>query len=127
MNSIRSNNQPKIILGGSSFKELLLESNIMVDKTLLIKSTLETSAVVFLITRPRRWGKSINLDMLKTFFEMEVDSHGKPISLTERTNRKLFVGGEINLGIEGKKSLLPLKIANYDDVMKHQGQYQLFY
>jgi len=65
--------------------------------------------------------------MLKTFFEMEVDSHGKPISLTERTNRKLFVGGEINLGIEGKKSLLPLKIANYDDVMKHQGQYQLFY
>src|ERR1044072_1618528 len=61
--------------------------------------------------------------MLKTFFETEVDSHGKPITPTEGTNRKLFIGGEVNSEIEGKKTLLPLKIADCDDAMKHQGQY----
>lgn len=38
--------------------------------------------------------------MLKTFFETEVDSRGNPLPLSERTNHKLFVGGEVDLGIE---------------------------
>ena len=40
-----------------------------VDKTLLIKNVLDTNTSVFLFTRPRRFGKSLNMDMLKIFFE----------------------------------------------------------
>ena len=40
-----------------------------VDKTLLIKDVLDTNTSVFLFTRPRRFGKSLNMDMLKIFFE----------------------------------------------------------
>ena len=40
-----------------------------VDKTLLIKDVLDTNTSVFLFTRPRRFGKSLNMDMLRIFFE----------------------------------------------------------
>ena len=40
-----------------------------VDKTLLIKEFLDERAQVSLFTRPRRFGKTLNMDMLKTFFE----------------------------------------------------------
>jgi hypothetical protein len=118
-----NNQQLRISLGVNSFKELLLENDIIVDKSLLVKSVLEAPAEAFLITRPRRWGKSINLDMLKTFFEIEVDSQGQPLSLTQKTNYKLFAGGTVNLDTERIKKLQPLKIANYPEVMKYQGQY----
>lgn len=41
-----------------------------VDKTLLIKEFLDERAKVSLFTRPRRFGKTLNMDMLKTFFEI---------------------------------------------------------
>ena len=41
-----------------------------VDKTLLIKDFLDERAKVSLFTRPRRFGKTLNMDMLKTFFEI---------------------------------------------------------
>ena len=41
-----------------------------VDKTLLIKEFLDERAQVSLFTRPRRFGKTLNMDMLKTFFEI---------------------------------------------------------
>lgn len=40
-----------------------------VDKTLLIRDILESGSEVTLITRPRRFGKSLNMDMLRVFFE----------------------------------------------------------
>lgn len=40
-----------------------------VDKTMLIKEILDESAVVTLFTRPRRFGKTLNMDMLRVFFE----------------------------------------------------------
>ena len=50
----KPNNQLRIRLGTNSFKKLLLESDVIVDKTLLVKSILEVPAEVLLITRPRR-------------------------------------------------------------------------
>ena len=44
-----------------------------VDKTLLIKELLDQSAVVSLFTRPRRFGKTLNMDMLRVFFEKTQD------------------------------------------------------
>ena len=40
-----------------------------VDKTLLIRDFLDTRPMVSLFTRPRRFGKTLNMDMLRTFFE----------------------------------------------------------
>ena len=47
-----------------------------VDKTLLIKDLLDKGAQVSLFTRPRRFGKTLALSMLKTFFEQEMDNQG---------------------------------------------------
>ena len=40
-----------------------------VDKTLFIRDFLDTAPLVSLITRPRRFGKTLNMDMLRVFFE----------------------------------------------------------
>ena len=40
-----------------------------VDKTMLIRDFLDERAKVSLFTRPRRFGKTLNMDMLRTFFE----------------------------------------------------------
>ena len=40
-----------------------------VDKTLLIRDFLDTKPMVSLFTRPRRFGKTLNMDMLRVFFE----------------------------------------------------------
>lgn len=44
-------------------------SSLYVDKTLLIKEILEKPIRAFIILAPRRFGKSLNASMLKTFFE----------------------------------------------------------
>ena len=41
-----------------------------VDKTLLIKEFLDRKSLVSLFTRPRRFGKTLNMDMLRVFFEI---------------------------------------------------------
>ena len=44
------------------------------DKTGFISELLKTRGIVNLFTRPRRFGKSLNMDMLKTFFEIGTDA-----------------------------------------------------
>ncbi len=58
------------------------------------------------------------MDMLRKFFEIEVDDQGVPLSLDKKVNHKLFVGGEINLGFEETKVLKPLKIASITNSIK---------
>ncbi|WP_029201271.1 AAA family ATPase [Oribacterium sp. NK2B42] len=48
-----------------------------VDKTLLIKEFLDRKALVSLFTRPRRFGKTLNMDMLRVFFEISEDDTSK--------------------------------------------------
>lgn len=43
-----------------------------VDKTMLIKDFIDERPIVSLFTRPRRFGKTLNMDMLRTFFEKQV-------------------------------------------------------
>jgi predicted nicotinamide N-methyase len=54
------NYQPRVFVGTDDFYDLLINSDIFVDKSLMIKELLEDSGKVVLITRPRRWGKSLN-------------------------------------------------------------------
>ncbi len=44
---------------------------IFVDKSLFIKEIIEDEAKVILITMPRRWGKSLNINMLNRFLSIE--------------------------------------------------------
>lgn len=48
-----------------------------VDKTLLIKEFLDQKPLVSLFTRPRRFGKTLNMDMLRVFFEISEDDTSK--------------------------------------------------
>lgn len=106
----------------TDFKTLLLTSNVFVDKTLFVKDFLVDPKIKrILITRPHKWCKTINLDMLNTFFELEVDEHGVPLPAEKRQNTKLFTGGEYDLGDGKKTTLKKLKIAQQQEYMYYQG------
>jgi len=115
--------QPRILVGSDDFSKLLLKSDVFVDKSLLVKDIIEDSGDVILITRPRRWGKSLNMDMVHKFLEIEVDNNGAVLPLEQRVNRKLFTGGEVDLGFGENKILRPLKIAHNKNAMVKQGQF----
>ncbi len=129
--TLNINNQsiklPRIRVGTDDFKTLLLKSDIFVDKSLMIQALFEDSGEVILIARPRRFGKSLNMDMLRKFFEIEVDDQGRPLPLDKRVNHKLFVGGEMDLGFDETKVLKPLKIASITNIIKRQGQSPVIY
>ena len=84
-------------IGVEDFKRLVDNGYYFVDKTLMIKELLENKESVNLFTRPRRFGKTLNMSMLQRFFEA-----------TEKSNAYLFDG---------------LKIAAYPEYMAYQGQY----
>lgn len=84
-------------IGVEDFKRLVDNGYYFVDKTLMIKELLENKETVNLFTRPRRFGKTLNMSMLQRFFEA-----------TEKSNAYLF--GD-------------LKIAAYPEYMAYQGQY----
>ena len=59
-------------IGSSDFKKIIDGNFDFVDKSLLIKELLEDDAEVILITRPRRFGKTLNMSMLRYFFADKV-------------------------------------------------------
>ena len=59
----------KLPVGIENFEEFSSENFYYVDKTLFIKELLQNWGKVNLFTRPRRFGKSLNMSMLKCFFE----------------------------------------------------------
>ena len=118
------NTKPEIPVGTDNFAKLLFKSNVFVDKSMFIQEFLEeSSGEVVLIARPRRWGKSLNMDMLKRFLSIEVDEQGAPLPQEESLNRKLFVGGEVELDSGDTKLLEPLKISSDPASMKYQGKF----
>ena len=65
--------QTKLPMGIENFKEIRTGGFYYVDKTGLIKTLLENPGKVNLFTRPRRFGKTLNISMLKYFFEAGSD------------------------------------------------------
>ena len=65
--------EKKLPIGVENFEELIQEDFYYVDKTELIADLLKNWGKVNLFTRPRRFGKSLNMSMLKTFFEIGCD------------------------------------------------------
>ncbi len=57
-----------VSIGNQGFEDIRINDNFYVDKTAFIKEWWEARDIVTLITRPRRFGKTLNMDMLKCFF-----------------------------------------------------------
>ncbi|MGN0575600.1 MAG: AAA family ATPase [Ruminococcus sp.] len=74
-----------IPIGKEDFKELIDDNCCFVDKTLLIRDIIDSGAKVSLFTRPRRFGKTLNMSMLRRYFER-----------TEQDNSYLFEGLKIS-------------------------------
>ncbi len=66
-------------MGIENFERIRKEGFYYIDKTGLIKDLLENPAYVNLFTRPRRFGKTLNMSMLKCFFEMGMTSDNSTI------------------------------------------------
>ena len=101
----------KKITETSDFKELIEGNNLYIDKTLFIKDFIDSGDKSLMITRARRFGKSLNISMLYYYFSNEFDS------------KKLFEG--LNISKEDAKYLdemnkyptifLSLKDTKYDN------------
>ncbi|MBR4320102.1 MAG: AAA family ATPase, partial [Oscillospiraceae bacterium] len=78
-------NKKKIPIGIEDFKRLIDKGCYFVDKSLLIRDILDSGADVHLFTRPRRFGKTLNLSMIQYYFEKQ-----------KTDNSYLFEGLEIS-------------------------------
>ena len=58
-------------IGVDNFQEMIEKGYYYVDKTLFIKELLDMKGKVNLFTRPRRFGKTLNVSMLQCFFERD--------------------------------------------------------
>ena len=67
----------QIMIGEDLFEKIIEGDFFYIDKTLFIKELLENRGTVTLITRPRRFGKTLNMSMLRAFFDVHRD--GKSI------------------------------------------------
>ena len=71
-------------IGESDFKSLILKDNYYIDKTMYIKDIIDNQSKVTLVTRPRRFGKTLNMSMLKYYFDID-----------QKDSRQLFDGLKI--------------------------------
>ena len=78
-------------IGISEFKKVIDNNCYYSDKTLLVKKLLDTQSEAILFARPRRFGKTLNMTMLRTFFEKPLD--GKDTSHYFK-NLKIWHAGE---------------------------------
>lgn len=109
-----------------TFYDLIQHSNVFIDKSLLIKDVLENEIIAILITCPAGWGKSINLDMLRVFFEMEVDADGQEYyPKTTSVSYQLFSEAQITWNDKLNHRLdTPLLISYHKDIINgHLGRY----
>ena len=105
--------QKKLPIGIENFEDMIKENYYYVDKTGLLKQLLNEHGLVNLFTRPRRFGKSLNMSMLKYFFEIGNDQaifEGLEISkdkeLCDQYQEKFPV---ISVSLKGAKA------GNYED------------
>lgn len=108
----------KLPVGFESFQEIRKLECYYVDKTKLIEQLLENWSKVNLFTRPRRFGKTLNISMLKSFFEIGTDA-------------TLFDGLYISQNRElcgkymGKYPVVCLSLKSVDGLTFEEAQYSL--
>ena len=75
---------PGIGLGQSDYRALRIRKNYYIDKTMYIKDIIDNNSSVILVTRPRRFGKTLNMSMLRYYFDC-----------SQKDNKELFEGLKI--------------------------------
>ena len=93
----------KLGIGYENYKEFIDLDMYYVDKTMLIRDLVNKGGKTTLFTRPRRFGKTLALSMIRTFFELEYDRDGNVVD-----NRRYFSD---------------MKIEQCEDIMPMLGQY----
>ena len=105
----KKKNKKKLPIGLSDFKEVIEYDYYYFDKTKFIEKILEERSKVKLFTRPRRFGKTLNMSMLKYFFDIK----------NKEENRKLFENLEISkseyFSEQGKYPVISISFRNYDE------------
>ena len=96
----------RIPIGISDFKKIIEDNYLFVDKSEIIKEFWESEGETILMPRPRRFGKTLNMSMIKYFFTNGAEKE----DISE--NRRLFNG---------------LNIENHEDIMKLCGKYPVIY
>ena len=66
----------KVAIGLQNFEELIQKNYYYIDKTDFIKEWWDCGDSVTLITRPRRFGKTLNMSMVETFFSAKYADRG---------------------------------------------------
>ena len=90
-NETTAKEKKRLPIGISSFKKLRENDYYYIDKTHFIRDVIEVSAEALLLPRPRRFGKTLNLSMLRYFFEKsEEDRSGLFDGLTIRKHEVFF-------------------------------------
>ena len=99
----------KFPIGISDLKKIIDGNYYYFDKTELIKSIIEEPGEVKLFTRPRRFGKTLNMSMIKYFFDIE----------NKDENRKLFENLKISeneyFEKQGTVPVISISFRNYDE------------
>ena len=105
----------KLPIGISNFKEIIEYDYYYFDKTRFIEKILEERSKVKLFTRPRRFGKTLNMSMLRYFFDVK----------NKEENRKLFENLEISkseyFSEQGKYPVISISFRNYDEENWEEG------
>jgi len=105
---MRNRKRKKLPIGISDFKEIIENNYYYFDKTKFIENILEDGSKVKLFTRPRRFGKTLNISMLKYFFDIK----------NKDENRKLFENLEISKSEyfekQGNFFVISISFKNYD-------------
>ena len=101
----------KIGIGYEDYKRFIDDDMYYVDKTMLIRDIVENGGEVTLFTRPRRFGKTLALSMLRTFFELEYDYNGNVIDKRRYfEGKKIMDAGDKILSMMGKYPVIKLSL-----------------
>lgn len=82
---------------GVSDYRLAVSEYYYIDKTMMLKDFIDERPMVTLFTRPRRFGKTLNMDMIRTFFEKTDEDTSKYF-----INKKIWAQGENYRSFQGK-------------------------
>ena len=101
----------RIPIGIEEYREIISRNYYYVDKTLLVKELLDQWSKVFLITRPRRFGKTLAISMLQAFFEDVYGEDEKRMdNLHYFAGKKIMEAGESYLSHAGKYPVIRLSL-----------------
>ena len=100
-----------IPIGIENYKEIIEKEYYYIDKTLFLKEILDKKGKVNLFIRPRRFGKTLALSMVKTYFEQEIDNKGSIIDNSHYfQNMKIMEAGEKYTHHMGKYPVIVLSL-----------------